>query len=486
MADQVDVVYDRATLDDEVKSSPRGSPLGSPRQGPKIQQAAWSPSYGDTVESLQMRLAGLQAENQQLQLTNVSLRRTVKRQAKELGKEVRLRKTKAPQDFLRPSLDVGTASKMRQMGPNNSQLVPSAEALETHSPVTCLCFGRERSHQPYTLLACAYKNGSATIFRCPRTPAEHWNASDISNTEDLAVDKITVHSTLLGHSSAITSIFFSLGEDLIATTSMDASLRFWDVDSGSGLKVFCDSAPVFVASFMPCSPEVCIVGSADCTLVLRNVLTGAVLQRQKVPGDALALKFDTSGMAMFAGLKNGRVLAFEVQCANLRPSLEIQISRFLITCLNFVGSIDGRPPCLLVSHLGGAITIVDCIYDSGCGVLESLVVRHRLPLPQAMLPLKNGFSMSGPGYLVSGSERPEVVVATLSSPTTTRFKLRHHKVPVVAVAVNCEDSVLASGDVDGRIVLWRRVEEEGVPTCPKSESRGAERASASRPSTHCP
>jgi len=55
---------------------------------------------------------------------------------------------------------------------------------------------------------------------------------------------IAVHSRLVGHSRAITSIFFNLLEDQLVTTSIDKSVRFWSVESGEMLKVFTDSSPV--------------------------------------------------------------------------------------------------------------------------------------------------------------------------------------------------------------------------------------------------
>lgn len=36
--------------------------------------------------------------------------------------------------------------------------------------------------------------------------------------------------------------------------------------------------------------------------------------------------------------------------------------------------------------------------------------------------------------------------------------LKHHLVPVVAVATNYQDTLLASADSLGRIVLWRRMD----------------------------
>jgi len=77
----------------------------------------------------------------------------------------------------------------------------------------------------------------------------------------------------------------------------------------------------------------------------------------------------------------------------------------------------------------------------------------------SLLPLKSCYSPSGMGYLISGSEDKEVYIFSMDKGAGYRMTtLRHHQVPVVAVAVNLQDTVLVSADSFGRIVFWRRMD----------------------------
>merc|ERR1712136_165796 len=93
------------------------------------------------------------------------------------------------------------------------------------------------------------------------------------------------------------------------------------------------------------------------------------------------------------------------------------------------------------------------------GVLTNLAVRHRVRVAHSLLPLKCCYSPSGQGYLISGSEDKEVYIYSLAKGLNYKMQyLKHHQVPVVAVAVNLQDTLLASADSLGRIVMWRRMD----------------------------
>ena len=47
-------------------------------------------------------------------------------------------------------------------------LRPVQELQDSESAVTCICFGQERQHRAYILLAAASKDGTVVIYRCYR------------------------------------------------------------------------------------------------------------------------------------------------------------------------------------------------------------------------------------------------------------------------------------------------------------------------------
>lgn len=377
---------------------------------------------------------------------------------------------------LRPSLKGTKSMKQARTTQNdvNADLRPVQELQDSESAVTCICFGQERLHRAYILLATASKDGTVVIYRCYRTEMEiaMLTDQDFPHEEDISYSSppadhsnIAVHSRLVGHSRAITSIFFNLLEDQLVTTSIDKSVRFWGIDSGEMLKVFTDSSPVPVATFLPFNPQVFVAANSNAVLRLVNVQNGMVLQKLKVETEVRALKFDDTGLFLLAGTKSGSIHVLEASdSCTLKFKFKVQLARGGVTCITFVPASYSQPPCLLVNTSDSSATIIDCTYGPPAGVLTNLSVRSRVRVAHSLLPLKCCYSPSGQGYLISGSEDKEVYIYSLAKGSNYKMQyLRHHQVPVVAVAVNLQDTLLASADSLGRIVLWRRMDFSHLP-----------------------
>jgi len=381
----------------------------------------------------------------------------------------------ANQGVLRPSLKGTKAMKAsRREGDANADLRPVQELQDSESAVTCIAFGQERLHRAYILLATASKDGTVIIYRCYRTEMEitYLVDQDFPQDDDAQAgappadhSNIAVHSRLVGHARAITSIFFNLLEDQLVTTSIDKSVRFWNIDSGEMLKVFTDSSPVPVAAFLPFNPQVFVAANSNAVLRLVNVQNGMVLQKLKVETEVRALKFDDTGLFLLAGTKSGSIHVLEASdSSTLKFKFKVQLARGGVTCICFVNAAYGQPPCLLVNTSDSSATIIDCTYGPPAGVLTNLAVRHRVRVAHSLLPLKCCYSPSGQGYLISGSEDKEVYIYSLAKGTNYKMQyLKHHQVPVVAVATNLQDTLLASADSLGRIVLWRRMDFSHIP-----------------------
>lgn len=74
---------------------------------------------------------------------------------------------------LKPSLKGTKLMKQnRREGDVATELRPVQELQDSESAVTCICFGQERLHRSYILLAAASKDGTVVIYRCYRTEME--------------------------------------------------------------------------------------------------------------------------------------------------------------------------------------------------------------------------------------------------------------------------------------------------------------------------
>lgn len=376
---------------------------------------------------------------------------------------------KGSKGVLRPSLK-GTKGIKQVLKEGDLHLRPAQELQDSESAVTCICFGQERLHKGYLLLATASKDGTVVVYRCYRTEMEiamladqdfSSTAGDPLETPPADQSKVAVHSRLVGHARAITSLFFTLLEDQLVTTSIDKSVRFWSVDSGEMLKVFTDSSPVPVATFLPFNPQVFVAANSNAVLRLVHVANGTVLQKLKVETEVRALKFDDTGLLLLAGTKSGSIHVLEAaDSSTLKFKFKVNLARGGVTCITFVPAAHGQPPCLLVNTSDCSATIIDCTY--GQGVLTNLTVRHRCRVAHELLPLKNCYSPSSQGWMISGSENKEIHIYGLGKEYKMHY-LKYHQVPVVAVAVNLQDTMLASADSLGRVVLWRRLDFSHIP-----------------------
>merc|ERR1719335_1938080 len=99
---------------------------------------------------------------------------------------------------LRPSLKGTKAMKQaRRDGDVNADLRPVQELQDSESAVTCICFGQERLHKAYILLATASKDGTVVIYRCYRTEMEIAMVSD----QEFPPDDDTAYASPPDHSN---------------------------------------------------------------------------------------------------------------------------------------------------------------------------------------------------------------------------------------------------------------------------------------------
>lgn len=275
---------------------------------------------------------------------------------------------------------------------------------------------------------------------------------------------IALHVQLAGHTRPVATAFFNHLEDQLVTASADKSVRFWGVDSGELLRALVVSAPVTAAAFLPPDPQVFAAASSSALLCLVSVLSGAVLRTLRFGSAVQALEFDAAGRCLLAGTGAGAVHVLDAaRSGDLRPKFEVQLSSSEVSCIRLAPASGGRPPCLLVSSADSSVRVLDCVYGPA-GLLEGLTERRSFAVAHSLMRVGCCYSLSGQGYLVSGSEDGDIRLCSLASEGLASLDggeprcLRHHGAPVLAVAVNLQDTLLASADACGRVTLWRRID----------------------------
>ncbi|EDL44354.1 myosin PfM-C, putative [Plasmodium vivax] len=341
--------------------------------------------------------------------------------------------------------------------------------LKGSVPITYLLIGQDSINKMHTLLAVGCKDGVIYIYKCSRTPLESAHGisgvtavSSVSSVDGAGGEEgapAKLVTKLSGHKKAITCLVFSFTEEKIISSSIDRTIKIWEVATGFLLKVFSDSSATLSVLLLPTNLDLFLC--SNCTSLLRivNVNTGHVNQKIKFESEIRTLEIDDTGLNIFAGSKNGTLYILEI-VLNERVEIRFKLLFSLspITCIRFVPK---QPllasPLIVVNSCDNHMGIIECVYGSKGAVLTSLSVKHRIRINHALLPIRSSFSRFGGGWVVSGSEDGNIYVCSLLPHSNYRLVfLKHHKAPVMAVVVNDIDTLMVSGDSKGNVVFWRR------------------------------
>ncbi|ORM39515.1 Myosin-12 [Babesia sp. Xinjiang] len=332
------------------------------------------------------------------------------------------------------------------------------------SAVTCVAFRTEEPSDPYVLLAVGRRDGTINLYHVYRTDTEMraLNSPDFDESVPQPVDdkvSIVESFTLSLHTKAVTSMSFSkVNINELVTSSVDCTIRAWNVLTGQLIKVFNDSFPGLAVLFHPVDPTLFISCNANPTIRIINYNKGSVLQKIRAKSELRCLVFDDTRLNCIAGNEKGAICIYESQAdLHLKLSTTKQISRGPVTCVNFVPSTSPDvPPCIIANVCSGNITIMNCVYDGASGKICDITYRYTVTNGHVALPLRSCYSRFGGGWCISGSEDRNLLIFSLQEENMP-YSVSFHQGPVVAVAVNSLDTVLVTSDSKGSVALWRRV-----------------------------
>ncbi|GFE54273.1 myosin F [Babesia ovis] len=332
------------------------------------------------------------------------------------------------------------------------------------SAVTCVAFRPESPDDPFVLLAVGRRDGTINLYHSYRTDTEMraLNSPDFDESTPQPVDdkvSIVESFTLSLHTKAVTCMSFSkVDVNELVTSSVDCTIRAWNVVSGQLIKVFNDSFPGLAVLFHPVDPTLFISCNANPTIRIIHYNKGSVLQKIRTKSELRCLVFDDTRLNCIAGNEKGAICIYESQAdLHLKLSTTKQISRGPVTCVNFVPSTSPDvPPCIIANVCSGNITIMNCVYDGSSGKICDITYRYTVTNAHVALPLRSCYSRFGGGWCISGSEDRNLLIFSLQEENMP-YSVSFHQGPVVAVAVNSLDTILVTSDSKGSVALWRRV-----------------------------
>ncbi|CAO2194873.1 unnamed protein product [Urochloa humidicola] len=304
--------------------------------------------------------------------------------------------------------------------------------------VTILKFG----HASSDLLAYGAADGSLTVCQVSEPPS--------------------VLQKLIGHSKNITDFDFSSNNQYIASCSLDKTVRVWEISKGTCIRVVYGVSSQLCICFHPVNNNLLLVGNANKEINAINFSTGRVISKLNFDDAVTALDIDHTGQLIFAGDAQGYIYTVSVNSHTGSLSRthknKSSKSKSPITTIQYrTFSLVARCPVLLSCAQDGNLSFFSIATDAK-GYLTLIC---SLKLASRMQSIRASFcpllSLEKGEFIVTGSEDANVYFYDLARPKNAIVnKLQGHGSPVIGVAWNHGENLLASSDSDGTVIVWKR------------------------------
>ncbi|KAI3357492.1 hypothetical protein L3Q82_015910, partial [Scortum barcoo] len=310
------------------------------------------------------------------------------------------------------------------------------------SAVPRLQFANDDKH----LLACCSLDGTLSIMTLSPSPP-------------------SVKVTLKGHGGPVTDFAWSLSNDIIVSTSLDGTLRIWNTEDGRCIREVRDpeSSELLCCTFQPMNNNLTVVGNSKHHLQVVNISTGKKVKggSSKLTGRVLSLSFDAPGRILWAGDDRGSIFSFlfDMATGKLTKAKRLVVSEGSSICSISARSWisrEARDPSLLINACVNKLLLYRVVDNDGTLQLKrSFPIQHGSQLVHSIFcPL---MSFRQGACVVTGSEDGCVYFFDVERNTKAIVnKLQGHGGPVLDVSFNCDESLLASADSTGMVIIWRR------------------------------
>ncbi|KAH9611628.1 hypothetical protein KSS87_010322 [Heliosperma pusillum] len=305
--------------------------------------------------------------------------------------------------------------------------------------VTVLKFG----HMSSDLLAYGAADGSLTVCSVSESPS--------------------VTKQLLGHSKDVTDFDFTTNNQYIASTSLDKTVRVWDISRGLCIRVIYGVSSQWCIRFHPVNNNFLSVGNSSKEINVYNFSTGRLINKQVVDDEVTAMDHDHTGQLLFCGDAQGCIYTIRMDS---RSGLLSRVHRnrtgskrkSLVTVVQYrTFSLLARGPVLLTCTQDGSLAFFSVALE----VQGYLTLRCSLKLTPRVHRIQASFcpllSLEKGEYIVAGSEDSNVYFYDLTRPRHTCVnKLQGHSSSVIGITWNSGENFLASSDSSGTVIVWKR------------------------------
>lgn len=305
--------------------------------------------------------------------------------------------------------------------------------------VTVIKFG----HMSSDLLAYGASDGSLTVCNVSMPPS--------------------VIKQLIGHSKDVTDFDFSTNNQYIASSSMDKTVRVWDISRGLCIRVIYGVSSQLCIRFHPVNNNFLSAGNAKKEINVFNFSTGRTVNKIVVDGEVTAMDHDHTGQLIFCGDGQGSIYTVSMNShtgvlSRTHRNRSSSKHRSAVTTVQYrTFSLLARGPVLLAFTRDGSLSF----FRVSLEMKGYLTLRCSLKLAPRLHSIRASFcpllSLEKGEYIVAGSEDANVYFYDLTRPRNTCVnKLQGHGYPVIGIAWNHGENLLASSDFGGTVIVWKR------------------------------
>ncbi|KAL1118012.1 hypothetical protein V6Z11_D01G003600 [Gossypium hirsutum] len=260
-----------------------------------------------------------------------------------------------------------------------------------------------------------------------------------------------------------TDFDFSSNNQYIASSSADKTVRVWELSKGFCIRVIYGVSPQLCIRFHPVNNNFLSVGNANKEITVFNFSTGRVIAKSIFDSEVTSMDHDHTGHLIFCGDAQGCIysVTMDSHTGALSRSHRYRSSskqKFPITTVQYRSfSLLAGGPVLLTCTKDGSLSFFSVALE----VQGYLTLRCSLKLTPRIHSIRASFcpllSLNKGEYIVAGSEDSNVYFYDLTRPKHTCVnKLQGHRFPVLVVAWNHGENFLASADLYGVVIVWKR------------------------------
>lgn len=290
-----------------------------------------------------------------------------------------------------------------------------------------------------------------------------YGASDGTLTVCTVSDPPSVIKQLIGHSKDVTDFDFTSNNQYIASSSLDKTVRIWEISKGLCIRVIYGISSQLCIRFHPVNNNFLSVGNAKKEITMFNFSTGRIVNKISFDNEVTAMDHDHTGQLIFCGDSQGCIYTVSMNshtgslsCSHRNKSGNKR--RSPVTTVQYRSfSLLAHGPVLLTFARDGSLSFFSVSLETQ----GYLTLRCSLKLAPRLHSIRASFcpllSLEKGEFIVIGGEDFNVYFYDLTRPKHACVnKLQGHGYPVIGIAWNHGENLLASSDFGGTVIVWKR------------------------------